>query len=40
VDASIGILVGMMRVLVMFFFGLILVIRPLVVLTVVFVTVA
>jgi hypothetical protein len=38
VDASIGILVGMMRVLVAFLFGLVL-IRPLVILTVVFVAV-
>jgi hypothetical protein len=39
IDTSIGILVGVMRVLVMFFFGLVLLIRPLIVLTVIFVTV-
>jgi hypothetical protein len=38
-DASIGILVGVMRVLVMFFFDFVLPIRPLVVSAVVFVTV-
>jgi hypothetical protein len=38
-DASIGILVGVMRVLVTFFFGLVLLIRPLVVPTVVLVAV-
>jgi hypothetical protein len=39
VDASIGILVGMTRVLVAFLFGLVLLIRPLIILTVVFVAV-
>jgi hypothetical protein len=38
-DASIGILVGVTRVLVTFFFGLVLLISPLVVPTVVFVTI-
>jgi hypothetical protein len=38
-DASIGILVGVTRVLVTFFFGLVLLIRPLVILAVIFVTV-
>jgi hypothetical protein len=38
-DASIGILVGMMRVIVMFFFGLVLLIRPLVISAVIFITV-
>jgi hypothetical protein len=38
-DASIGILVGVTRVLVTFFFGLVLLIRPLVISTVVLVTV-
>jgi hypothetical protein len=39
VDTSIGILVGLARVLVVFFFGLVLLIRPLVISAVVFVTV-
>jgi hypothetical protein len=39
VNASIGILVGVTRVLVMLFFGLVLLIRPLVVLTIVFLAV-
>jgi hypothetical protein len=38
-NASIGILIGMTRVLVAFFFGLVLLIRPLVVLTVIFLTI-
>jgi hypothetical protein len=38
-DTSVGILVGMMRVLVVFFFSLVLLIRPIVVLTVVFIVI-
>jgi hypothetical protein len=38
-DASIGILVGMTRVLIAFFFGIVLLIRPLVVPAVIFVAV-
>jgi hypothetical protein len=38
-DASIGILVGVTRVFVTFFFGLVLLIRPIVVLAVIFVAV-